>query len=82
MPRRFNQAFKDQIIQDRITNNMTIKEISMKHSISSSAINRWLREHRTTKKPKHEWIDITPRISVSSSTDMKSSVMNIRYSTC
>jgi transposase-like protein len=82
MPRRFDQAFKDQIIQDRITNNMTIKEISMKHSISSSAINRWLREHRTTKKPKHESIDITPRISVSSSTDMKSSVMNIRYSTC
>jgi transposase-like protein len=59
MPRRFNQAFKDQIIQDRITNKMTIKEISLKYSISSSAINRWLREHRTTKKPKHELIDIT-----------------------
>lgn len=29
MPRRFNQTFKDQIIQDCITNKMTIKEISM-----------------------------------------------------
>jgi transposase-like protein len=59
MPKPLDQALKNRVIQDRITNRMTIKEISNKYSISSSSINRWLKLHRETKKPKQELINIT-----------------------
>lgn len=59
MPKRHDQALKNRVINDRITNRMTVREISNKYSISSSSIHRWSKSHQATNNPKQGLINIT-----------------------
>jgi len=49
MSKQYTQAFKDQVIHERLKTKTTIKSLSAKVVVGTSTINKWLKVFRHSK---------------------------------
>lgn len=61
MAKAYDQAFKDKVIKERL-NGLSIRSISIKHSISVSVIHKWLKTTKEDSSIKSPLINVTELI--------------------
>jgi hypothetical protein len=65
MSKRYSQAFKDQVVNERLQNRTTIKNLSSKYAVGASTINKWLKASRHAGCPTDKLINVTDLVKSS-----------------
>jgi len=62
MSRKHSQALKDRVVNERLQNRTTIKNLSSKYAVGVSTINKWLKASRHAGCPTDKLIDVTDMV--------------------
>jgi transposase-like protein len=59
MSKQYSQAFKDQVVHERLQTKTTIKRLSGKYAVGISTIHKWLKAYGHPKGPNPNLINVT-----------------------